>query len=184
MIRIVVVGFALLATGCVSMLSYEGESSGPVTRVRFAIPKDSGFQTAIIRSYADENCTGEQEWLRLSSVAVIPAPLKRLGLPLWEFDEKGAQELKIRAGATLNLMFETTEFVGTTNYKCGVMVGANLAQGRDYEFLFLPGFKSCSVVLHEFADREGAPERVVRQVFPNTGTDGCRSVFSRYRALG
>jgi hypothetical protein len=96
-----------LLMGCATV-SYEEPQSGERARVRFALDPS----VTDVRSYTDQECNGEREWMRLYNGFLVAGDSRRLGIPLDKFHRNGAQEFFVPAGDRLFLMFHGSSTVG------------------------------------------------------------------------
>jgi hypothetical protein len=169
---------ALATASCMSVVVYGGESAGPVARLRVAVPKDYGNKLIWVWQYADDQCQGEKHWVKLNNDLLLPSPATRLGIPLWDYNDRGAKEFKVRANDDLYLLLKGE----ASGASCGVPVKARLEEGRDYELLFTGSIvNGCSVTLSEItAASAGATKRAISQ-FANVGNDECRDAFGKGR---
>jgi len=169
---------ALAVASCMSVVVYGGETAGPVARLRVAVPKDYGNKLIWIWQYADDRSRDEKHWVKLNNELLLPSPATRLGIPLWDYNDRGAKEFNVRANSDLYLLFKG-EAGGAS---CGVPVKARLEEGRDYELLFTGGIvDDCSVGLSEITTAPGGPAKRAISTFNNMGNDDCLDAFGKGR---
>lgn len=169
---------ALTATSCTSVVVYGGEKAGPVARLRVAVPKDYGNKLIWIWQYDDEHCNNERHWVKLNNELLLPSPATRLGIPLWDYDDRGAKEFRVRASSDIYLLFKGE----ASGASCGVPVKARLEEGHDYEFLYTGNITDgCSVELSEIVAEAGGSTKRTISTFKNVGNDECRDAFAKGR---
>jgi len=75
-----------------STSSYKEPTTGQRARVRFALDQSvPRFHLVIVCNYEDQECTGENEWMRLANGSIIHGSPKRVDMPFWEFHRNGAK---------------------------------------------------------------------------------------------
>jgi hypothetical protein len=166
------------------MVSYllQGQQclAGNEARVRFVTTTGS---LTLIHKYDDDECKkGEQELARLRNGFLLAnpgPPLKKLGMPLWEFHENAATELPVAAGKRFHGMFYATK----GNVKCGIPFSFDFKEGRDYEVVYdFPGIAAnCTVKIFVLEGNKGSVRRTVQPVLPHRNPETCRPAFSKPR---
>lgn len=173
--------FCALLMGCAAV-RYSEPESGERARVRFAL--DSSVNSvSVVRSYEDENCSGEREWMRLVNEFVVRPDVRRLGMPLSEFHENGAQEFYVRAEHRHFFMFEGASDLGNMRVVCAVPLSFVPRADQDYEIvLSLERAGHCQAVLSQLVDNgAGGAGRQHLNTFENVANAGCMRAFERAR---
>ena len=96
-----------------STLVYTEPKEEPQARVRFITNTTS---ISVLRSYEGDNCANnENEWMRLRVGHLINSTPKKLGIPLWQYQENSAKEVYVKADQNKYFMFfgnvTSTQFV-------------------------------------------------------------------------
>jgi hypothetical protein len=156
-------------TGC-SSISYEEPKSGPVARVRFVT--DSNFIVNIY-GYKPETCDEESYMMTLRNGFRFRTDAKRLGIPLWDYNENAGKEFLIPAGLPQIFSFRTIALQQTGLYtfierSCFSVIHQNFEEGKDYELSHHYEYHSnrpfCSINLFEIKTNEkGISEKVPLQ---------------------
>ena len=94
----------VLLAGCRSY-SYVEPTGEDRARVRFVTT--SSESVAILWAYDDEQCHGQREMMRLRNGPLVRSPEKRLGMPLWDFNQYAAKEVYMTAGRPFYGIFYT-----------------------------------------------------------------------------
>jgi hypothetical protein len=166
----------LILAGCISMLTYNEPDSGPRARVRFVT--STGMVT-VLRSYADAQCSqGEAEMMRLRRGVLLNSAPKRLGMPLWAYDDNAAKEVYVSAATTFHGMFQSagrTSPLGGRK-RCGIPFSIDLGTGQDYEFYF--DYERCSLVASEIVASPDGSRKVPAPLIP-MDMEACRLAFEK-----
>lgn len=159
-------------------------------RVRFALPTTTGTTDVDVRIYKSNECDDEHKLTSLQDHYFLRhARRERLGLPLWDFHENGANEFVLPA-QPLFVMMEAVQSIGLSDATCAVFVSANLASGTDYEFAMIfprvtlpyPRYPFCEVRMSQIVASGAAFERRLVHTFDNrVNSEGCEDAFHRLR---
>ena len=173
----VVFGFS----GCAG-LSYDQPTTGDRARVRF-VTDTTGV--TVLRTYEGDDCAGtEKEWMRLKRGVMYTSSVTRLGMPLWDYEEKAAKEVYVASAKPLNAIFWGTLYEGRWHYQCGVPITANFDAGKDYEIKYSWHPSMCRAVLYEIVQKGDQHELLKIKEFSNRSTtlrSGCLAQFKRFR---
>lgn len=182
---------SLLLLGTVTLsacagLSYVQPTSGDRARVRF-VTDTSGV--SVLRTYQGLDCTGsEQEWMRLRRGVLLTSSVTRLGMPLWDYEEKAAKEVYVATAQPLTAIFWGTavETSGSTrtSYQCGVPFTTTFESGKDYEVKYSWHRTACTLTVSEIVAKGQSHE--FRQIasFSNrveNPNSQCLAQFKRFR---
>ncbi len=165
------------------MISYllQGQTcaAGNEARVRF-VTTINGVTT--VYKYDDDECKqGEEELARLKNGLLLMnpgPPLKKMGMPLWEFHENAATELPVAAGR-FHGMIDSANW----NIRCGVPFSFDFKEGRDYEVVYdlPPRGGSCTVKIFLLEGNKGSARRTIQPVPPRKDPEACRHAFRKTR---
>ena len=179
------IGFFVLALSACNTLSYTEPTSGERARVRFATTSSS---ITVLFSYDDAQCqANEQEMMRLRDGFLINASPKRVGMPLWEFNDNAAKEVYVSASRPFNAMIKAQTqkgagYNGTYLYQewtsCAVPFSIALQPDHDYELKLDEG--QCALVASELIRAGDGYTRTPVAVQVNKN-EGCRAAFDKTR---
>jgi hypothetical protein len=149
----------VLAAGCTS-LSYKEPTDGPRARVRFAT---NGTEGIVLRTYSEPGCGGEEtEWMRLrdTTLPMLVAAPKSLGMPLAGGNPHASKEVYVVANKPVNGLFFGAGKAGNKIYSCGSPFAFTFREGVDYEVFFASIPQFCHTVIREIVRNDnGEPVR-------------------------
>lgn len=178
----------LLALSSCATLTYVEPTTGSRARVRFATTSAS---ISVLRSFGDDHCTtGEQEMLRLRNGPLARPEPKRLGMPLWDFNDNAAKEVYMPAGKQLNFLFgvntasgglAVAHFYFWTVRSTGIPFSVTFDGSKDYEIVL--DEEQGKIRAYELAGARDRPVRVPMSVTLNEN-EGCLKAIARERTGG
>jgi hypothetical protein len=176
---LILISHVLLLSACSSIV-YQEPTSGPRARVRF-VTDFTGV--ALLRAYDDANCSSnETEWMRLRNGKLFNSTPKRLGMPLWKYNENAAKEVYVDSTRQFNGLMQGNERGGAGIYSCGVPFFFSFLENTDYEVFFHWSPMSCRITISQLIDgTKGVEERELK-VFANQITEineGCMKAFKK-----
>lgn len=122
---------AATCVGCVVTPPYVEPDSGPTARVRFVDLSLMGDPITLYR-YEDPMCAvGEEKITRFFH----REEHRRLGIPLWDYDDVLAHETLVPANAVFYGKFEGGPGVSVPTYSCQLPISFSPEAGVDYEVL-------------------------------------------------
>ncbi len=130
---------ASVALGACASVNYTEPQDGDRARVRFAVGQSLSRaggtvalydENAIVYGFTDANCADGSHWMTLLDGYLVRPDPRRMGMPLWDYQQNAAKEFYVSTATDLNVMFvgdmATWGGVSTTTYYCPVFVGRTL----------------------------------------------------------
>ena len=175
--RIAIASLLLMATDPL----HAQTTSRQEARVRFV----TNSALTNIYKYDDDECkTGEQELGRISNYLLLMnpgPPLKKMGMPLWEFKEDAATELRVATTRRFHGMMDSTKH----KRRCAIAFSIDFKAGQDYEVLYdysgIANVSTCDVKVFLLDGTKGSVRRVLHPLVPKKNPEGCRHAFDKTR---
>ena len=165
-----------LCVACNS-LQYSEPQAGERARVRFATTSES---VTVLFGYGDNQCNEENELMRLRNGPLLNSSPKKLGIPLWAFNDNAAKEVYVAADRPFNAMFKGQTLTSAT-YRthtwthCGAPFSVTFKANHDYEVKFEE--QRCVLEVNEIIANSRVPVDATFNDNPN-----CRAAFEKVRA--
>lgn len=186
-------GAYLFLAACASSLPpYVEPQEGNLARIRLAIPQENGLSlnspSTTVRGYQSEDCKGHYDWTVLANYYLVGRGTRKLGLPLWEYNDNGAREYYVATDRPIIVTFEgrTGDFVrgSPKGQTCVILVNRTLEPDRDYELVYEhQSATKCIVTLNELIVEGGNAQRVELATYQRIGqfvNPGCLRAFRKF----
>jgi hypothetical protein len=137
--------FPVFIQGCARSYNYTGPEGENIAKVRFATLEPN---VTVVSGFADNKCNDKDIWMRLrggDSALDFTNPTHKLDIPLFNYANTGAYEVKIPANKEQFIMLTKVSKIGSYARKCGVYIHQIFEKNKSYEVLY----ENCSATLFE-----------------------------------
>lgn len=173
--------FPVFLQGCALSYNYKEPEGEDIAKVRFATFEPN---VTVVSGFADNKCNDKDIWMRLrggDSALDFTNPTHKLDIPLFNYANTGAYEVKIPANKEQFIMLTKVSNISSYVRKCGVYISQIFEKNKSYEVLY----ENCSATLFEIvtdSTKENVNAKKVKLAsYPKDSliTKECQSYFKK-----